>query len=213
MRFWDISYPIREGMAIYPDNPDFSLTKVKALSDGDTADVSALSMGTHTGTHLDAPSHIIPNGQAIHQISLVRMNGMAHVLEMTGKQHIRTNDLEAFDIASDDILLLKTDNGRRFAGEHILEEYVTLDYDATRYLTMKRIKLLGTDYLTIELPRGRRTPGESVHRILMESGILILEALDLRRVPAGRYRLHCFPLNLVGADGCPVRAALEEVED
>ncbi len=71
-----------------------------------------------------------------------------------------------------------------------------------------QIKLVGIDYLTIERPRNKREEGKSVHRSLLSNGVLIVEGLRLYDVEPGEYDFYCFPLNLTGLDGCPVRCML-----
>lgn len=95
-----------------------------------------------------------------------------------------------------------------FHGDIVLNDYVTLDYEAAEYLVWKKIKMVCIDYMTIERPREKREQGRSVHSILLSNQILIAEALNLSNVEKGNYQLYCFPLNIVGADGASVRMVL-----
>lgn len=206
----DVSYPIQKNMATYPGNPAFSIRRIQSIADGDGADVSEVTLGTHTGTHIDAPSHFIEGGETLDEIALDRMNGKAKVFDVTGYENIDVSFLERKDICSGDIVLFKTDNSLNWACDTILDDYVTLTYEGAEYLANHGIKLVGIDYLTIERPRGKRTTGKSVHWSLLGEGILICEGLRLREVTEGQYIFRCLPLNIVGADGCPVRAVLEK---
>ena len=208
----DISYMISSDMAVYPGNPFFRMNEIQSIKAGDSANVSEIILGTHTGTHIDAPSHFIDGGMTIDEIPLDRMNGKAKVIDVTGHGDIDKGFLSGCGIEADDILLFKTDTSLRWNCDSILGEYPTLTYEAAEYLAKKKIKMVGIDYLTIERPRGKREDGRSVHKSLLGQGVLICEALNLRDVVPGEYVFYCLPLKLNGADGCPVRAVLEPHE-
>lgn len=207
----DISYPIQMNMAIYPENPAFGLRRTKSVASGDGVEISEVKFGTHTGTHIDAPSHFIEGGETLDEIELDRMNGKAKVFDVTGYEDIDVSFLERQDIGSRDIVLFKTNNSLRWACDTVLDDFVTLTYEGAEYLADRGIRLAGIDYLTIERPHGKRTTGKSVHRSLLGEGILICEGLRLREVTEGEYVFHCLPLKIVGADGCPVRAVLDNI--
>lgn len=213
MKQWiDISFPCYEGMAIYPGNPLYQREIVQDVSLGDSATVSRIQMGTHTGTHIDAPLHVFTDGKSVDQIPLEQMNGHARLLDLRGIEQIGVEQLKDSKLCADDIVLLKTDNTERFQGVHVLSDYTTLTYDAAEYLVEIGIKMVGIDYMSIERPRGRRIEGKSIHRILLGEGIVIVEGLDLRDVDAGMYEMICCPLKLQGGDGAPVRMMLVEDE-
>lgn len=209
MKQWiDISFPYYEGMAIYPGNPSYEREAVQDVLRGDLATVSKITMGTHTGTHIDAPLHVFKDGRSVNQIPLAQMNGQAKLLDLRGMQEISVERLKTEKLCADDIVLLKTDNTERFQGTQVLSDYVTLTYEAAEYLVEIGIKMVGIDYMSIERPRGKRIEGKSIHRILLGAGIVIAEGLDLRYITEGEYELFCFPLCLKGADGAPAKAVL-----
>lgn len=209
MKQWiDVSFPYYEGMAIYPGNPTYQREVVQNVSLGASATVSKITMGTHTGTHIDAPLHVFEDGKSVDQISLEQMNGQAKLLDLRGLQDITVGRLKAEKLCADDIVLLKTDNTERFQGTQVLSDYVTLTYEAAAYLVDIGVKMVGIDYMTVERPRGKRIDGKSIHRILLGADIVIAEGLDFRHVGAGMYELLCFPLCLKGADGAPARVVL-----
>lgn len=204
----DVSYPYNDAMVIYPNNPKFSIRQVQSLEKGDSANVSLLTIGSHTGTHIDAPSHFISGGNTIDQISLEAMNGTAKLFDLRGNADITRDVLSNCDIDTGDIIILKTDNSNVFYGDAVLNDYVTLDYDAATYLVEKRIKMVCIDYMTIERPRAKRIVGRNVHSILLSKNVLIAEMLNLTHVEKGIYQIFCFPINIVGADGAPARIVL-----
>ena len=211
MKRWiDISFPYYQGMAIYPGNPSYQRTVMQDVSLGDSATVSRIQMGTHTGTHIDAPLHVFADGKSVDQIPLERMNGRARLLDLRGMKEITPERLKEEKLCKDDIILMKTDNTERFQGVQVLLDYATLTYDAAEYLVGIGIKMVGIDYMTIEQARGKRIEGKSIHRILLGAGIVIAEGLDLRYVDEGVFAMHCFPVALKGADGAPARMSLME---
>lgn len=205
----DVSWPLVPGMAIYPGNPGFKTELVQDIQKGDSANVSRIVMGSHTGTHIDAPAHFVSGGRTVGQLSLSEMNGDALVVDATGQKDIDVSFLTEKNIEDAGIILFKTSSSVRYAGKNVLDGYTTLTYEAAEYLVKLGVRMVGIDYMTIERPRNTRVTGRSVHRTLLGNDVLILESLKLDSVMEGKYRLHCFPLNLVGADGSPVRAVLE----
>ena len=213
VKYIDVSFPYRKDMAIYPANPEFIIERVQDIGKGDRANISLISMGSHTGTHIAVPSHFVKGGKTIDQLTLDEMNGVAKLFDLRGYGEITKELLEKHDINQGDIIMLKTDNSKMFHCDTVLNDYVTLDYKAAEYLVKKNIKMVCIDYMTIERPKQKRIQGISIHNILLSQEILIAETLKLDRVEEGEYQLFCFPLNVVGADGVPVRIVLGKVEN
>ena len=186
----DISFSYDDGMAIYPANPQFVCQKVSDMQKGDSCNVSRITLGTHTGTHIDAPSHFVQDGMPIDQLPLAWTNGRAKVLHIE-EMVITVECLKKYEVEKDDIIIFRTSNSDVFEGIRVLESYVTLDYEGAQYLVDKQVKMIGIDYMTIERPRELREPGKSVHTILLGNGIPVLETLDLRCVEEGEYTLMC----------------------
>lgn len=203
----DISFSYDDGMAIYPANPQYICQKVSDMQKGDSCNVSKITLGTHTGTHIDAPSHFVQDGMPIDQLPLAWTNGRAKVLHIE-ETVITVECLKKYEVEKDDIIIFRTSNSDVFEGIRVLESYVTLDYEGAQYLVDKQVKMIGIDYMTIERPRELRELGKSVHTILLGNGIPVLETLDLRCVEEGEYTLMCLPLKLQGSDGSPVRVVL-----
>lgn len=143
-------------MAIYPGNPEFVFQRNLSLDGGDSANVSTICMGTHLGTHVDALFHVIDNGNIIDEILLESLNGNAHVLDLRGIDEINEKVLASRGIKKGDIVLLKTNNSDYYLGRNVLDDYVSLTYDVAAYLAELEIKMVGIDYMTMEMPRKRR---------------------------------------------------------
>jgi arylformamidase len=208
MRVYDVSIPLRPAMATYGDTePGPKLRYHSLIKEGQSANVSELSLGSHTGTHVDAPQHFLDNGIGVDQMPVDYLVGPAHVTEFTGAEHITVADLEAAGIpGSARRLLVKTTNGRFIDDDAFHPEFVAFDDSAADWLA-ERFVLVGIDYLSIER---YHSSTHAVHNALLAKGAVILEGLDLREVPPGEYLLVCAPLNVVGADGAPARVFLLE---
>ena len=206
MKVYDISVPLRADMPTYSGEPGPRLQLAKQLSQGDPANVSVLSLGSHTGTHVDAPSHFLDGAPGVDGLPLDALVGPAFVAEHGGESHITAADLDALAIPADcRRLLFKTSNGRLWDDSEFHRDFIALAPDAARALAERGLRLVGIDYLSIERFRPER---HEVHETLLASGVVILEGLDLRAVPPGEYVLVCAPLNVVGAEGAPARAFL-----
>jgi len=132
--------------------------------------------------------------------------GPADVVELTEQRHITASDLEKLGMPTGMTrVLLKTPNSRFWDDDDFHADFVGLTGDAARWLVERRFVLVGIDYLSIEQ---FRSPTHEVHKTLLEAGVIIVEGLDLRRIPAGAYTLLCAPLKVVGADGAPARVFL-----
>lgn len=206
MVFYDVSVPLRPGMPTYAGEPGPQLEHLKQISRGDSANVTALSLGSHTGTHVDAPQHFLDGRSTVEAMPLEALVGPAQVIELTEPRHITAADLEAASIPSGTTrLLLKTPNSRFWDDDEFHADFVGLTGDAAEWLVARGFVLVGIDYLSIER---FRSPDHEVHKILLEANAVIVEGLDLRAVPPGEYTMACAPLKVVGADGAPARVFL-----
>ena len=204
---YDISVLLGVEDIDYPGTPPYSRELICSLENGDTSNLSRLVMSTHSGTHLDAPSHFIPNGKNIDEYPATAFILPAQVVPIEDKEVIRPSELEKLDTAAGDALLFKTNNsisGRSISGE-FWKSFVYLSPEAADFCVRRKLALVGIDYNSIEPCRAGPFP---VHEKLLCSGILILESINLREVPPGRYTLLCLPLKMKDAEASPVRAIL-----
>ncbi len=201
-----MSVPLRPGIPTYAGEPGPALDFHSLLARGDSANVSALSLGSHTGTHVDAPYHFLDGAPGVDSLPLDALVGPARVVQYDGTSHITAADLDHAGIPDGTKrLLLKTPNGRFWEDAEFHTDFIGLAGDAAPWLVAQGVRLVGIDYLSIEQ---FRSPTHEVHRTLLEAGVVILEGLDLRAVPPGDYFLVCAPLKVVGGDGAPARAFL-----
>ena len=194
----DISVPVRPGMITYPGDPAVALERVVSMAEGAGYNVSQLSFGVHTGTHVDAPVHFIDGGAGTECLPLDVLVGPAIVLDLTAAEQLNASTFAAIDLR--DRVLLKTRNSDLWNRDDFSDDFVALSEDGARALITGGVRLVGIDYLSIG--------DEAAHRALLGAGVVALETLDLRGVEPGEYELICAPLKLVGADGAPARAML-----
>lgn len=204
-RIYDVSMSIREDMISWPSDGPVRIEQVKSMTDGDRLNLSRLEMSAHTGTHIDAPSHFVDGAGGIDTISPSLLVGPVLVLEIPGIREIGKEDLEQACISNGVIrLLLKTDNAGLLKGNRFDESYAHLTGSGAQHLVEKGVRLVGIDYLSV----AEYGKGDEVHRILLTDGVVIIEGLDLRGVPAGMYMMAALPLKIAGADGAPARVVL-----
>jgi arylformamidase len=201
----DISLPITSGMSVWPGDPR---PELKAISTIEAAgfQVSQLTLGTHTGTHLDAPRHFIPGGRTIDRLDLHTLVGRCRVIEVVrAAGHIVREDLQGFELHPGARVLLKTRNSLHPTRQRISCDFASLQPTAADYLCEQGVALVGIDGPSIDAENAGDFP---CHRRLLGADILVVENLVLGGVRPGIYGLIAVPLNLVGADGCPIRALL-----
>lgn len=205
----DISRPVREGMAVWPGDPPTRLRRVQDMSVGDACTVTAIEMCAHAGTHLDAPSHYLPDGPDIAAMPVEAGIGPARVIAVADTRAITPDELAGHAIRRGERLLFKTANSTRpSATDAFSPDFVRLTADAARFLAGRKVRLVGIDAPSVGAVAG---DGDEVHRVLLAAGVWLLEGLDLSRAAPGPVRLVCLSLRIPGADGAPARAVVRPV--
>ena len=202
----DVSVPLTTGMPAFPGNPDFELHPVKRIAEGGSSNVSRLVLGTHTGTHVDAPWHFIDTAAAVDALPLDLLMGPARVVEITRRGGIGAEELAAAGLREDIRVLLKTSNSALWNSNVFHDDYTHLTETGARYLVEQGVKVVGIDYLSIEQ---FRKPGAPAHRMLLSNGVIIIEGLNLADAQPGMYEMFCLPLPVTGGDGAPARVVLK----
>ncbi len=205
MALIDVTLPIHPGMVIYEGDPGVEVRPFRRIARGEPANVSSISLGSHTGTHLDAPAHFLEGAATLDRISLDTLVGPALVAESRARRLITRDEIEAIPLGGHTRLILKTRNSALWSRGRFTREYVALDLGAARGLVERGIRLVAIDYLSIE---AFDSPGHPIHTLLLGAGIVIVEGLDLSAVTPGEYELLCLPLALLGIDGAPCRVVL-----
>ena len=205
MKLIDVSVPLEPSLASYPGNVPFTLEANKRLARGDSSNVSALHMSAHSGTHVDAPRHFFDEGLSTEALPLEMLIGRTRVIELRTRGGITADDLRTLDLAEDVRVLIKTTNSRLWGDSTFHTDYVGITESAARYLVEHGIKVVGVDYLSVEV---FKTPGAPAHHVLLGGGTIVIEGLNLRDVDPGVYEMYCLTLRIVGSDGAPARVVL-----
>lgn len=197
-QFIDISRELFTGIEVWPGDPEVQFGYVSSVSN-DGAQVMELRLGTHSGTHIDAPAHFIEGAMGIDEVPLSATIGPCLVIDLTNMHG--PIDQAALEIHLPEEypprLLLKTSHDS-------WQQAAYLNHEGARFLVESGVKLVGTEEMSIE-----QTDGDGrVHKTLLDAGVAILEGIDLQKVAPGPYVLLALPLRLKGADGSPCRAVL-----
>ena len=204
MKIIDISWPITNSMTEYKNRSIIDIKPIKEIKK-DGVSESIVSMHLHTGTHVDAPAHVIEGGLSIERLPLSQYIGPCRVLDLTHiEAKITATDLKLHALQPDEIVLLKTKNSFLHADAPFDPEFVYLEESGARYCVEKKIKTVGIDYLGIE----RNQPAHETHQLLLKNQIGIVEGLRLEHATPGNYFFVCLPLFMPGVESCSARAIL-----
>jgi arylformamidase len=204
--YWDVTMPLRAGMPVFPGDPPFESDRVHDIDRGDPYNLSRLTLGTHTGTHVDPPLHFVAGGTPADRLDLGVLNGRCRVVRIPdARTSIGSAEIAAIPGPVERVLF-RTSNSGRWARElAFFPDYVGLDAGAAGALLDRKIRLVGIDAPSVERDPSRRYP---VHHALLGAGVLVLESLLLDAVPEGEYELRCLPMKIQDGDGAPCRAVL-----
>lgn len=197
----DLTRVIRHGMPVYPGDPPVRFAEHSSVADGGFR-VTRLELGSHTGTHVDAPAHVDPAGRGVDALSLESLAGEATVIDVSHRgpgDPILAEDL-AGQVPPRGRALLRTDWDREWSKPTYHDAFPPLSAEAVELLVGARLRLLG-----LETPSVHPAMELAIHRRLLNSGIIIVEGLvELRRLPPAVW-LVVAPLPLAGLDGAPCR--------
>ena len=204
----DISVPLDTALPTWPGSVGMKMERLSCFENGNQVNVSKLTCDVHTGTHIEAPLHFIPDGSSVTQIPLDILIGDVFVAYIPLANVITPSELASLEIpGGTERLLLRTRNSKLWKdGNGIFyPDYVALTRAAAQWIVERGIKLLGVDYLSVEIYSDQTS---RTHKTLLSGGVIILEGLNLSEINPGIYELICLPLKLVGAEGAPARAVL-----
>lgn len=201
VKFYDVSLPIKEGMIVYPGNPEPSIQRYSSIPK-EKVNESLITLGSHTGTHVDSRLHIQNDADGAEALPLNSLYGKCKVLDLTHVENeIHRKDLESHQIKKGDIVLLKTRNSQ-LGYEKFRSSYVHVKLDAAEYLVKVGVKTLGFDYLSVK----KLGADDEVHEMLINN-LTLFEGLNLAEVPEGEYTFIGLPLR-INCDGAPARVVL-----
>ena len=186
-KLYDISVSLGDESIDFPGDTPYERTMVQTLEDGGDCNLSEITMSAHAGTHMDAPYHFFNDGKTIDRFPVEKFILSAWVVPIRNDVAIAPAELKNVNVQPGEAILFKTRN-------------------STNGLIESGVFHEGIDYISIEKFSSKVF---TVHRRILGSGIPVLEGINLKSVPPGRYTLYCFPLKIGGGDGAPVRAVLD----
>jgi len=212
MKVHDVSLVLSQDMVTSPGEPGPTFAPLRRIAKGDAANVSLVTFGNHTGTHVDPPIHFIEGANTVDRLPIDALVGPCRVLAFDGPGHVSAAWLETAKVpVGTERLLFKTRNSERWRtpDARFDRDFVALDRTAARWCLDHAVRLVGIDYLSIE-PQGPEKEGYPTHKTLLGAEVVIIEGLDLKDVTAGEYDLVCAPIKFAGGDGAPARVFLIE---
>ena len=199
MKIYDISQEVF-ACQVYPGDPAPAKTMLNSMENGDMYNLTAFSMCSHNGTHIDAPFHFIKDGKTVDAVCLKSVVGMAYVAEHNGI--LSRSDAEK--------IIEKAKRQNAEASKRILiKGDAEVSLEAAKAFAAAEILLLGNESQTI----GPQDAPMAVHQTLLGANVILLEGIRLAEVSEGVYLLNAAPLNLSGADGSPCRAVLIDIAE
>ena len=207
MKIYDITVPIHSTMPVYEGDPGVKVEAWSAFAKGDSSNVSMLNFGAHTGTHVDAPAHFVEGARKIDALPLDVLIGPARVVRIPeDRTEIDPEFISSCDLDGVERIIFHTRNSN-FWDEGFRKDFTHLLPEAAQLLVDRGIKLVATDYLSIEKFHSGH---HRTHLTLLSNNVVIVEGLNLSEVPDGDYELICLPLKIAdgSGDGAPARAVL-----
>lgn len=209
MRLYDVTIAVSEIIPTFPGDPKVKIDVCSAIANGDAANVSQISIGLHTATHVDAPNHFIEGTRRVDELDLYKLIGDCRVVELPDDVMAITAKHVA-EIGKVERVLFKTRNSQFWnePEKGFREDFTYIEPEAAKALVGLGVKLVGIDYLSVEKFGGG---SYETHIELLANEVVIIEGVDLREVPAGDYEIYCLPLKIVGGagDGSPARTVLK----
>ena len=208
MALFDLTHPLAEDMPVFPGEPGPSIRNLATISDQGYR-VKWLEMGSHTGTHMDAPAHLVRNGKMLDQYPVSHFTGNAAIIPVPEETKVIGLPFLKFyeDIIGTSAYVLLNSGWSRFWGSELyFRGFPVLSEESARWLTGFTVRGIGLDTISADPVDSGILP---VHHILLEAGLVIIENISFPEgFSASRGIFHCFPLYIKDADGSPVRAVL-----
>ena len=206
MKIIDLTHPIEPGMPVFPGTePPEILTACTVEEHGFLE--KKITMYSHTGTHIDAPAHMLENGPTLDQFPGETFIGKACIYRHTSRtQRISVDHLRDFvvQLQTADYLLIGTGWDRYWGQREYFHEFPVLTEETAKWLLNFQLKGIGLDVISADSIDSK---DYSVHRVLLSHNMVIVENLtNIMLLPDSGCTFQCFPLNLKNADGSPVRA-------
>lgn len=183
----DLSVPLNEKTPVYPGDPATKISPAGVLAKDGYCD-HYISIGTHVGTHIDAPMHMLEDGKSLDQMPLEQFIGNGRVVEVTG------SDFEAVKLAgiqTGDIVLFRTGMSDKYHDKAYFEDYPAMSEKVANYLVEAKVKMVGVDTCSVD-----NQDGFPIHKILLGGNVLIIENLtNLGQLADKDFTIYALPIN------------------
>lgn len=213
MRVNDLSWPITDGMMVFPGDIPPSVKKGATMEENGWR-TTLLSFTSHTGTHMDAPSHMMPDGKSLDRLPNETFFGFGLVVDVRGcaGRRIELADIKVSSsmLSEADFILFRTGWSEKWGTEDYLKGYPVLSPLSAKWISEKRLKGIGFDAISADAVD---SDSNDIHKILLSGGLVILENLrDLDKLGEKAFCMAALPLPLKDQDGGPARvmAVLEK---
>jgi arylformamidase len=206
MNIIDLTHTISPGMPVYPgDDPPVFTNRAAINEDGFVE--KSITLGSHTGTHIDAPAHIIPYAPTLDRMPIDRFVGQGSVIDLTEMKNpeIDTALLKPYEhlFKNSEFVLLHTGWGRFWGQDRYFRDYPILSIESALWVRSFGLKGIGVDAISVDELEAADLP---IHKILLERMLIIENLTNLDKLPKTGFTFSCFPLKLENADASPVRA-------
>ncbi|MEL9990307.1 MAG: cyclase family protein [Thermoproteus sp.] len=224
MKVIDLSRELHNGMQIYPGDPPYRHEYVSMARRYGEVTLSRLEMGSHTGTHIDAPAHFVPGGDTIEKIPAERFVARGYVLDFSFKrpgEAITAGDLMRYSekIRRGSAVMIYTGFSSKYGTEEFLYDWPYLDRSSADYLAEVGVAVVGVEGMSVAgyagvegypyPPRASKEDVVYVHYKLLSAGIIVIENLtnlDLVIKECGSEALFVYaPIKIRGGEGGPAR--------
>ncbi len=208
-KFLDLTLTLEDGTRALDLDPITFVNKYRSI-DQDGYNLSQVILGSHVGTHIDAPYHFLEQGATLDRVPLNSLIGKARLLDFSykkAKELITRKEIESYDsiISRDDIIILRTDWYKKFPSHEYGYDNPNVSTKAVEYLVQKKIKMLA-----VESPTLNWEDNPNSHKMLLSAGILLVEGLAcLDKINKETFTFYAIPLKIKGIDGFPIRAFAE----
>lgn len=202
-KYYDITANISENLVTFPGDPCYQVSQEASLEEGSHFHLNRLSLGNHTGTHIDFPSHVIQGGKTSNDFPIDSLIGSGLIIEVPEQVNsVTKNFIEKLPIKKNDFVFFKTANSKISKHAPFNDKYVYIEPDAALELLRKEVKIVGIDYISVDKYESEDLP---VHKCLLSNDVLIVEGLELNNVPVGRCKIYIMPTKFNNLDGLPAR--------
>ena len=200
----DLSVTINQQTPVYPGDPAVKVDPVGVI-DRDGWNDHYVSLGTHIGTHIDAPLHMIADGKTLDQVSIEQFTGRGRLV--TVDQEFSLEKLQQANIQADDIVLFCTGMSEKYHEPIYFENYPAMSEEIAHYLVEQKVKIVGVDTGSVD-----NADGFPIHKVLLAGNVLIIENLaNLKQLIDKEFKVYALPIKL-DLDGAPARVVAEIVD-